>query len=217
MTINLKTRFIKSIVGIALIGTLATPFLLASCAPVIEEPDYAKIILQAYEEMDTYLRDRAIPTAEGTNVDFSNTVKNDVGILEYFDDNFDERVWFNSIVFEEYTKLSMIVEAAKNNFVDADEYTDLKVSRFNFTHSANSFTLDYYYYYDDKDGKPTSGMVKDTYTISGRNIISSGTATDSTTVYEKADSGLIYNYGKVYHVYCSAAFTDSPTGTLKVQ
>jgi hypothetical protein len=119
---NLRTRFIKSIVGIALAGTLVTPFLLSSCNETNneknkgdeKEKDFTDKIIQAYEEMDTYLQDNAVPVAPGNDVDFSTPTKKE-DMLKYFDANFDERVLFNSRVFELSETIKMFADAAKND------------------------------------------------------------------------------------------------------
>jgi hypothetical protein len=145
---NLKTRFIKSIVGIALIGTLATPFLLASCNKANneknkegeKEKDFADEIIQAYEEIITYLQDNAVPEAPGDDVDFSSSTKNEA-MLKYFDDNFNERLLFNSLIFEFSKLMKTFVDIVKNNYIleYGTESAKIKFNNFNLIHTNDSF------------------------------------------------------------------------------
>jgi hypothetical protein len=145
MTINLRTQLIKSTIAIALIGTLATPFLLASCNETNKEGEKEKNftdkIIQAYEEMDTYLQNNAVPVASGDDVDFSSSTKKEA-MLKYLDDNFDERLLFNSELLYSWRTLKLLVEIAKNDYtIEDSEIVKIKIYSFDFTHSGDSFIL----------------------------------------------------------------------------
>jgi hypothetical protein len=180
---NLKAQFIKSTIAIALIGTLSTPFLLSSCNET--NKDFTDKIIQAYEEIDTYLQNYAVPVAPGDDVDFSSSTKKEA-MLKYLDDNFDERLLFNSEILYFWQKLKLLVEIAKNDYTIEDSGIIIKVKfyDFDFTHSGDSFIIAIDSERSAGDGEYTAKQ-KETHSCSRTGLVV--TTMDKTSEYSETN------------------------------